>query len=308
MNTAGFKLIKFERYFFALALTLVMFVIAELSGYREIIFPEILAILTGAWIAKKQPWAVNKRRIFILTCLASLFGVAIVKYVHVPLFFQIMFCFIFAGISLLMARTNFVPIIAACIFPVYMNVNTWIYSIAVCIMTLLIIGGQWLMEKFHLRSVNNYCADDFNFREQINHWLKLFLIFGIISFIPFASRNIFFLAPPMVVAFVEFSNPQSKVRKKPLTIFFIMVFAVLAGTILRLVLNLYLDFPLILCALIACVILFIIFDYTRAIFPPAGGLLLVPMILNAQDVKWFPIQAIIGMAIIIPIAIYFNKN
>ena len=301
-------MIKFERYFLALGLTLIMFIMAEVSGYSEIIFPEMLAILTGAWIAKKQPWSVNKRRIFILTCLASLFGVAIVKYVHIALFFQLMLCFMFAGLTLWVARTNFVPIIAACIFPVYMGVNTWIYSIAVCIMTSLIILGQWLMEKFHIRSVNTYCADDFDLKKQFNHWLKLFLIFGIISFIPFSSRNIFFLAPPMIVAFVEFSNPQSKARKMPLKIFLLMLLAVLAGTILRLVLNLYLDFPIILCALVACILLFIAFDYTRAIFPPAGGMLLVPMILNAQDLKWFPIEAVIGMMIIIPLAIYLNKK
>lgn len=308
MNINVFKLIKIERYVLALILTLVMFIMAEISGYSEIIFPEMLAILTGAWIAKKQPWSVNKRRIFLLTCLASLFGVAIVKYVHIALFFQIILCFIYAGISLLVARTNFVPIIAACIFPVYMNVNTWVYSIAVCIMTLLIILGQWLMEKFHIRSINHYCANDFNFKKQFNHWIKLFLIFGIISFIPFSSRNIFFLAPPMIVAFVEFANPQSKARKKPLNIFFIMILAVLTGTIIRLVLNLYLDFPIMICALIACILLFIVFDYTRAIFPPAGGMLLIPMILNAQDVKWFPLESIIGMAIVIPIAIYLNKK
>lgn len=308
MKTAGLKLIKFERCFLALVLTLTMFIIAQLSGYSEIIFPEMLAILTGAWIAKKQPWSVNKRRIFILTCLASLFGVAIVKYIHIALFFQLMLCFIFAGLSLLIAKTNFVPIIAACIFPVFMGVNTWVYSLAVCIMTLLIILGQWLMEKFHMRSVNHYCVDNFDFKKQLNHWLKLFLIFGIISFIPFSSRNIFFLAPPMVVAFVEFSNPNSKARKKPLKIFLIMLLAILTGTILRLILNLYLDFPITICALFACVLLFIIFDYTRTIFPPAGGMLLIPMILNAQDVKWFPVEAIIGMVLIIPLAIYLNKK
>lgn len=308
MKTAGLKLIKFERYFLALILTLAMFIMAQISGYSEIIFPEMLAILTGAWIAKKQPWSVNKRRIFILTCLASVFGVLIVKYIHIALFFQVLICFIFAGICLLIAKTNFVPIIAACIFPVYMGVNSWVYSLAVCIMTLLIILGQWLMEKFHLRNINHYSADNFDFKKQLSHWIKLFLIFGIISFIPFTSRNIFFLAPPMVVTFVEFSNPNSKARKKPLNIFLIMLLATIFGTIIRLTLNLYLDFPITICALIACLLLFIVFDYTRAIFPPAGGMLLVPMILNAQDVKWFPLEAIIGMMIVIPLAIYLNKR
>lgn len=308
MNTVGFKLIKYERYFLALVLILIMFLMAQISGYAEIIFPEILAILSGAWIAEKQPWSVNKRRIFILTCLASLFGVAVVKYIHASLFFQVLVCFIFAGFSLLMAKTNFMPVIAACIFPVYMDVNSWLYSIAVCIMTSVIIFGQWLMEKFHIRKINHYCADNFDLKKQFNHWFKLFLIFAIISFVPFSARSIFFLAPPMIVTFVELSNPNSKARKKPLNIFFIMLLAILAGTIIRFVLNLYLDFSILFCALIACLVLFVVFDYTRNIFPPAGGMLLIPMILNAQDLKLFLFEAIIGMMIIIPLAIYLNRK
>ncbi len=54
MNTKLLKIRKFERYFYALILTLLMFLSAQFSGHSEIIFPEILAILTGGWIAKNS--------------------------------------------------------------------------------------------------------------------------------------------------------------------------------------------------------------------------------------------------------------
>ena len=46
-------------------------------------------------------------------------------------------------------RTNFIPIISACILPIYMRTDSWVYSIAVSVMALLIIVGQWFMEKYH---------------------------------------------------------------------------------------------------------------------------------------------------------------
>ncbi len=308
MDTHALKIIKIERYILAIAMTVVMFLIAQISGQKEIIFPEVLAIMTGAWIAKRQPWNVNKKRIFILTCLASIIGVAIVRYIHLDLFFQVAICFVLVGISLLLLRTNFIPIISACILPVYMGTTSWIYSVSVSIMALIIIIGQWLMEKYHMRSINHFSAEEFDIKKETKWWLKLFLIFGIISVIPIESRNIFFLAPPLIVTFVEFANPKSPLRQKPLEIFEILVFASVIGTMLRILLNTYLDCPLVICAIFACIFLFIAFDYSRITFPPAGAILLLPMILRAEDLKLFPLEVIVGTMIIIPLSMFLFKK
>ena len=47
MNVHGLKVIRFERYILAILMTVTMFLIAGISGQREIIFPEVLAIMTG---------------------------------------------------------------------------------------------------------------------------------------------------------------------------------------------------------------------------------------------------------------------
>lgn len=308
MNVHGLKVIRFERYIFAILMTVTMFLIAGISGQREIIFPEVLAIMTGAWLSKTQPWSVNKRKIFSLTCLASIYGVAIVKYVHTDLFFQVCLCFVITGILLSVMRTNFIPIISACILPIYMRTDSWVYSIAVSIMALMIIIGQWFMEKYHLRNINHYDKHDFDIKHEFKWWIKLFLIFGIISVLPLESRNLFFLAPPLIVTFVEFANPQSPLRKRAVNVYGIIVFASLIGASMRLLLNLYLDCPLVICAMLACIFLFIAFDYTRIYFPPSGAILLLPMILRMQDVKVFPIEVAIGAAIIIPISINLFKS
>jgi hypothetical protein len=285
-------------------MTVVMFLIAEVTSQREIIFPEILAIMTGAWIAKRQPWSVNKRRIFLLTCLASILGVGIVKYIHVQLFFQVALCFLIVGICLVSLRTNFIPIISACILPIYLGTDSWIYSVSVSVMALVIIIGQWLMEKYHMRPINHYSSEEFDLKKEFLWWVKLFVIFGIISIIPLKSRNLFFLAPPLIVTFVEFANPTSPLRKRALNVFEILVFASIVGTVFRMMFNLYFDCPLVICAIFACIFLFVAFDYSRIMFPPAGAILLLPMVLRVEDLKFFPIEVSIGAMIIIPLTMF----
>ena len=73
-----------------------MIVIAELSGEKEIIFPEICALTIGAWISERQPWNCNKRKMFFLVSVSSLFGMLTAKYLgNFPLIIQVCSCFAF---------------------------------------------------------------------------------------------------------------------------------------------------------------------------------------------------------------------
>lgn len=307
MNVKALKLIKYERYGLAIIMTFIMFISASLTGQREIIFPEVLAIMTGSWLDRTQPWNVNKRRIFILTCLAAFVGVIIVRYIHVSLFWQVFIAFVACGVMLVSMKTNFIPIISACVLPVYLSTTTWVYSFAVSIMSLVIIIGQWLMEKYHIRKVNHY-NPEFDMKKNIILWLKLFVIFALIAIIPIESKNIFFLAPPLIVTFVSFANPKSPVRKNIFGIYFILVFAAFMGTIIRLLLNLDMNLPIAICAVISCVALFIAFDFSRIYFPPAGAVVILPFLLRYEDLKFFPIDVMVGAAVVIMVAVFMFKD
>ncbi len=169
------KRIRIERYIFGIVMAFVMVFVAEISHENEIIFPEICALTIGAWVSEQQPWMTNKRRIFILMSLAALFGVLVVKYCAIPLIFQVCICFAFTGFILTLFKTNFVPIISACILPVYLRTESWIYPISVSTMALIIILAQWLMEKYHFRPVNNFIPCDFDIKKQIIKWSKLLI-------------------------------------------------------------------------------------------------------------------------------------
>jgi hypothetical protein len=139
------KRVRIERYLFGIIMAFVMVFVAEISHESEIIFPEICALTIGAWVSEQQPWMTNKKRIFILMSLAALFGVLVVRFCNTALLFQVCLCFGFTGFILTLFRTNFVPIISACILPVYLRTSSWIYPISVSLMSLIIIAAQWLM-------------------------------------------------------------------------------------------------------------------------------------------------------------------
>ena len=298
MNAEILRRIRIERYIFGILMALLMVFVAEISGEKEIIFPEICALTIGAWISEQQPWNTNKRRIFFLMSFAALFGVLVVKYVHCPLIFQVCLCFAFTGFILTLCKTNFIPIISACILPVYLRTDSWIYPISVCAMALIIIIAQWYMEKMHLRPVNNFIPCDFDLKVQVIKWSKLLIVFGLLALIPFKTHQIYFLAPPLIVMFTELANPQSPARKRPQYIVGLMTFGAFTGCVIRLLLNSYFQLPLSICTAVACVILFAALDKLKINFPPAGAILLIPMILDENLLIRFPIEVFIGAVVL----------
>lgn len=64
---------------------MLMVAFAEYTGEREIIFPEVAALVIGGWIVEKQPWKVSKLGMVTLMTLCSMVGIIIVRYVHIPL-------------------------------------------------------------------------------------------------------------------------------------------------------------------------------------------------------------------------------
>lgn len=298
---------KFKRYLITLVLISAMFFVAEFFNQKEIIFPEILALSTGAWIANKQPWMTNKRKIFLLFLLCSLMGICTVRYIQAPLIVQVSICFFFTGLVLTLTKTSLIPIISACILPVYFQTTTWIYPISVTTMAAIIIAVQWWFEKSRLRPQNHYIPCDFDLKKEFFKWLKMWAILATIALIPFSSHHFYFVAPPLIVTFVEFSNTKSKLRKKPLKVFFVLTGAAFIGMLLRLFLNLFLHLPLTICAILACIFLFIIFEKRQLLFPPAGAILLLPMILNVNNLYFYPIEVAFGSIIFISLGILAFK-
>ena len=151
---------KKKRYVFSLIFTIFMVFCAEYLNQLEIIFPEILALLSGAWIAENQPWKVNKVQLFLLMSISSFVGVILVKYLSIHILVKISIAFTFSYIMLRLTKTTIIPLISACILPILLNTSTWVYPISVTIMCALIVIFQYIMEVRGIRNAEKYVKED----------------------------------------------------------------------------------------------------------------------------------------------------
>ena len=108
--------------------------------------------------------------------------------------------------------------------------------------------------------------------------------------------------------FTELANPKSPARKKTHYIVGLMTFASAVGCILRLLLNELCGLPLYFCTTLACIILFYAIDKLKIYFPPAGAILLIPMILDKSLLIKFPLEVFIGAVILSFCAITLFKQ
>lgn len=95
---------KYKRYFISLVLILAMVSIAEITGEREIIFPEVAALVVGSWVLEKQPWKVSKVGLVGLMTLCSIVGVLIVRYVNLGLTMEVLIGLVFTGLILKLSK------------------------------------------------------------------------------------------------------------------------------------------------------------------------------------------------------------
>ena len=70
----------------AILLATLMVLLAEVTGEKEIIFPEIAALTVGYWVAPKRSWMVNGKRMLFLITISAVIGLLIVLYSNVPLY------------------------------------------------------------------------------------------------------------------------------------------------------------------------------------------------------------------------------
>ena len=98
--------------------------------------------------------------------------------------------------------------------------------------------------------------------------------------------------------FTELSNPKSPARKKPAYIAGLMTFSAFIGSVFRLFFNVYLMLPLSLCTALSCIVLFAALSKIKINFPPAGAVLLIPMILDENLLITFPAEVLVGSIVL----------
>lgn len=119
---------KLTRYLISLVMILMMVGLAEWTNEKEILFPEMTALIIGLLIIDKRVWNVKRWQIILLMTLGAAVGICIVRYSPLPYVVNLCAAFAFAGASLLISRATLIPLISACVLPDFASYGKYCLS------------------------------------------------------------------------------------------------------------------------------------------------------------------------------------
>lgn len=288
-----------KRYLCALVMILLMIGVAELLHEKEIIFPEMAALTIGMWIVNKRVWRVRYWQMLLLMTLGACAGVLIVLYSPFSLVVNVAIAFSCAAVGLLFTRASLFPLISACVLPVLLKTESWVYPLSVFVMTLIIIAVQRWMEYFGLRKSIVYEPVERNWTADCFRWLSLMISIFAVACLAVYTSNFYFIIPPLIVMYVEFVNSKAGFRNRPVLTVLLLASGSLIGTIFQLIGYHYLKLPETVVALFIFIVLFTLFEWLGKFFAPVGAMALIPMLLPKEALPWLPFQVLIGATIFI---------
>lgn len=194
---------KLTRYLISLVMILMMVGLAEWTNEKEILFPEMTALIIGLLIIDKRVWNVKRWQIILLMTLGAAVGICIVRYSPLPYVVNLCAAFAFAGASLLISRATLIPLISACVLPVLLHTESIVYPIAVFSMSVPVVLVQIILEKCGIRNRMPKPVDRKPGKEDIIRWLILFCFVGALAGLAVGMDYPYLILPPLMVTFVE---------------------------------------------------------------------------------------------------------
>lgn len=284
----------------------VMVLASQLTGQREILFPEVTAMAVGLFFAPKRSWQVSKPRMFWLITLCAWAGLACSLWMPGPFWWKLSAAFLFCRLVLSLSGTSFAPLISAGVLPVMLGTDSPVYPLAAMALTGLLILLQLALEQGRLKEKEAFTPLPLPGKQE---WPGLLLqcgagvgciLLAVSCGAPFAA------APPLLVAFTEFSRPGNPARKTPVRTGLLLFLSALGGTVFRYLLDVRLGLGLTLPALAATGVLLILLWGFRRYLPPAGALAVLAMLVPQEQLLWYPLEVLAGTAVYLALATAIN--
>ena len=293
--------------FFSLALAVGMVTASELLHDNEIIFPEITAITIGALASPKQSWNTSKLRLLLTITAAAVIGVGLVVFIPIALVFKIPLAILCAITCVTISGTEFLPAISACVLPVLLGTRSPVYIGSVVVMTSLILLAQLLLEKLGIRDKSTFTPVKPD-RQLLMLRIRQIIAASLICVMPVMINELFFIAPPLIVAFFEMSKPKSKLMEHSYKAALLIAIGAAAGVLSRLVLTEKLGLPLAVSAMTATAVILIAVSRTKMYFPPCGAIATLPIIIPEGALLKFPFEITAGTLVCIAVAYALSKE
>ena len=296
------------KYIIPVVIIALMFEAAIIFHDQEILFPEIAAIAIGALVSPQLSWKTSRIRILITIMVAAICGMLIVAYVHLPVTYEMLLAYFIGQILLLSSETTFAPMISAIVLPVMLQTRSINYLISAFVFTSLILVVHYFFEKKGLVEVKPVVFSSMWNKEKITIMLARTLLAFIGIVLAFRFDFKFAVAPPLLVAFTEFTNPQGKVRKKPMQAILLIFVCALVASYSRYMLAMQLKMSLIIPVCVTSMFVIFMIATTKMYIPPAGAIGILAFLIPEGAVIYYPLHVFVGIAMMMLLALVFFRE
>lgn len=284
-----------------------MFGFAALLNNMEIIFPEILALAVGAWVAKRCPWESRRANLMLSPTLAAFTGMALLKFFPYRPLFLICIAFLLVVVELQLLQSDVFPAISAAILPIIVHADSWLYPVSVGILTSIVLLGKIVLDRQDLGAEEKFPEfwSDPNHAGDSNrwsYWSKVFVVVALIAVAAVYLDAIYLLAPPLIVVFIELTQPNSALWHKPFRVLLLISLAAFSGVFWLLVTVELFNLPFWLFGIFAVSWMFLLYHWFEMYLPPAAALTLLPVIVQSEKLWLYPFQVTVGCLIFVLIA------
>ena len=296
-----------QNQFICMAMTVMivalMVLLSEQTGEREILFPEIAAIAVGMLLAPKRAWRTNRLRVLLLISVSAAAGLFISVFLPNPLWVKMSLAFLVAQGILAVSGTGFAPMISAAVLPVMLGTKSGVYLAAAIGLTVVILLVSFVLEKLGVRAPEPFEPLPAPDRTILRRTALKCVLGSLCIFLAVSLNARFAVAPPMLVAFTEFMNPENKAKDHPARAVLLIGLCALAGALCRLIFTVRLGLPLTVSAVIACVILLFLLQRFSLYLPPAAAITVLAMLIPEESLALYPAQVLAGTFVLMGIAV-----
>ncbi|MBQ4464947.1 MAG: hypothetical protein II916_03165 [Oscillospiraceae bacterium] len=285
-----------------------MVLAADLLQEREIIFPEIAAIATGALLTPKLAWRTNGLHTLLFVVLGALLGVAVVWLMPGPLWLQMCVAFLLAQGIFLFSQTGFAPMISAIVLPVLLQTRSWVYVLAALILTALIWTVRVLFVRCGILEDAPFEPKGLPDRTELVNALHRTLTGCILITLAVALKLPYMVAPPLLVAYTEFWKPGAVSRRKPLQVILLLGCCAGAGALLRFGLTITLGVPACIAASLTMLAAFALMRGFSMMLPPAAAISILSFLIPADALWYFPLEIMAGIAVLTALSFFYREE
>lgn len=290
------------------AIITLMIAASELMGEKEIIFPEIAAISAGMLIAPKCPWRTNRLRILLLITISAIIGVLVVLYLPFDKWLQMSVAYLLCQFIFVFSGTSFAPMISAAVLPIMLGTKSLVYIISAILLTVLILLVSYLPEKLHKREKLSFTPLPLPDKHDYIDIVKRFVLATAVIFLALFVDFRFAVAPPLLVAFTEFSKPSCPARQKPVKAVLLIAICAVLGTVSRLVICEWLALPLTVSAVFVSAGFIVVMKLFKMYLPPAGALGVLALLVSSDYIMIYPLHILCGATVFMLLSVLLFRR